>query len=183
MAAVLGFIATVAHAAADFPATLEEDGLRLTRAGTAVVRFAGILPLFDAVLYLADPADAGRVLDDVPKRLVIRYRRAIPPAALNHAAERALRATTRAGELDPVRDRLDRIAAWYRAVEPGDVYALTYVPGAGTRLELNGRAVGTVDGADFARIYFGVWLHPRAPHGGLREDLLGAGNARGSEGG
>ncbi len=164
--------AIAAHASAE-PPTAVVAGRPLVRAGSATVRVAGLLPLFDAVLYLADPADAGRVLDDVPKRLEIRYRRSISAALLNRAADRALAATLPEAALVPLRERIQRIASLYRDVGPGDVYELVYRPGRGTDLLRNGEPVGRVDGADFARAYFGIWLHPRSPHAALREGLLG----------
>ena len=46
----------------------------------------------------------------------------------------------------------------YRDVNPGDRYARTYVPDQGTELSYNGQPLITIQGADFAAAYFGIWL-------------------------
>jgi hypothetical protein len=58
-------------------------------------------------------------------------------------------------------------------VKPGDRYALTYVPGVGTELTLNGSPLGTVAGADFASAVFAIWLGPKALDESLKTQLLG----------
>jgi hypothetical protein len=59
-------------------------------------------------------------------------------------------------------------------VEPGDRYALTYIPGMGTELSLNGEAKGTIQGADFAAAIFSIWLGTKPIDKGLKRQLLGA---------
>ena len=54
----------------------------------------------------------------------------------------------------------------------GDRYALSYVPGQGTELTLNGRRLVLVEGADFARVYFAIWLGERPLDDGMRDRLL-----------
>ena len=63
-----------------------------------------------------------------------------------------------------------------RDVQKGDRYALTYVPGAGTTLALNGRPLGTIEGADFAAALFTIWLGTKDPmDASFRLALLGEG--------
>ena len=62
--------------------------------------------------------------------------------------------------------------AAYRGVEAGDRYALTYRPGAGTELALNGEPLVSVEGADFAAAYFAIWLGPAPADERLKRDLL-----------
>ena len=72
-----------------------------------------------------------------------------------------------------LRERLDALHALYRDVEEGDRYRLTYVPGVGTTLALNGQPLGTIPGADFARDYFGIWLGPEPINESFRDQILG----------
>lgn len=55
----------------------------------------------------------------------------------------------------------------------GDRGTLTYLPGRGTELTLNGRPLALIEGADFARAYFDIWLGPDPIDAGLRDALLG----------
>jgi Chalcone isomerase-like len=70
------------------------------------------------------------------------------------------------------RPGLDRLNAWYRDVEPGDRYSLTYVPGVGTELALNDQRLGVIDGAHFADAYFRIWHGDRPIDASLRDRLL-----------
>ena len=60
----------------------------------------------------------------------------------------------------------------YRDVEPGDRYRLTYEPGRGTTLSHNGQRLGTIEGADFAADYFGLWLGADPLSESFRDELL-----------
>ena len=62
--------------------------------------------------------------------------------------------------------------ALYEDVEPGDRYALTYAPGVGTELALNGRRLGVLEGADFSAALFSIWIGDEPLDESLRDQLL-----------
>jgi hypothetical protein len=64
--------------------------------------------------------------------------------------------------------------AAYRGVAPGDRYAIAYAPGRGTTLLWNGEERVTIPGADFAAVYFAVWLGDDPLDASLRRQLLEA---------
>jgi len=74
--------------------------------------------------------------------------------------------------LQALRSRIERLHALYENVKPGDRYSLTYIPGRGTELALNGDSKGTIEGADFATAYFAIWLGPKPLHAALKSQLL-----------
>ena len=78
-----------------------------------------------------------------------------------------------AAEAKRLNSRIERLAALYRDVQPGDRYALTYLPGEGTRLSLNGKILGTISGDDFARAVFSIWLGANPIDETFRDQLLG----------
>ena len=57
-------------------------------------------------------------------------------------------------------------------MEPGDRYALTYLPGEGTELAKNGVRLALVPGEEFAEAYFGIWLGEAPLDRNLRDQLL-----------
>jgi hypothetical protein len=63
--------------------------------------------------------------------------------------------------------------ALYRDVKPGDRCSLTYLPGVGTWLTLNGQILGTVAGAEFAAAYFAIWFGQQPMDASLKRKLLG----------
>jgi hypothetical protein len=65
------------------------------------------------------------------------------------------------------------INTFYEDVRKGDRYSLTYIPGRGTELKFNGETRGVVPGADFANIYFSIWLGQNHPYQKFRDRLVG----------
>ncbi len=55
------------------------------------------------------------------------------------------------------------------------VNALTYIPGTGTELALNGRPMGVIEGADFAAAIFSLWLGENPYDKRFKNALLGLG--------
>jgi hypothetical protein len=80
-------------------------------------------------------------------------------------------AMTTGASNEALRDRLAHLHAHYEDVEPGDRYALTYLPGVGTELSKNGRRLAVVSGSDFAAAYFSMWLGDDPIDAGLRDAL------------
>lgn len=71
-----------------------------------------------------------------------------------------------------ISEALARFYGFYRAVAEGECYTMTYRPGKGTTLVLNGERLGTVLGAEFAAVYFGIWLDRGALSKTLRRGLV-----------
>jgi hypothetical protein len=159
--------------AASFPSSITVAGEPLALRGHALLRVGYVFKVYHAALYLGAEVAAERVFDDVPKRLEIAYLRPFTARQIREAGDAILARQVGPGELAALSARLARINALYRDIQPGDRYTLTYVPGEGSTLALNGQALGTVEGADFAAAYFGIWLHPGTTHPELRAALLG----------
>ncbi len=162
----------------------EIEGVRFAeqiRAGGAVMRlndvglmrYRYVIKAYVAALYLGDGARANDILADAPKRLEIEYFYAIKASGFANATNEGIAANVSPDVVTKLRPRIDALNALYRDVKPGDRYALTYVPGAGIELALNGTALGTVEGADFAAAVFAIWLGPKAIDESLKTQLLG----------
>jgi len=147
-------------------------GQRLELSCAALLRYLVFIKAYVAGLYLADGTTADSVLTDVPKRLEIEYFHAIGAADFARATEFGIGQNLDAAAIATLRPRIDRLNALYADVKPGDRYALTYVPGVGTELALNGQARGLIEGADFAAAVFGIWLGPNPIDTALKQDLL-----------
>ena len=76
-------------------------------------------------------------------------------------------------EIERLKTRIDYHNSLYVDVAPGDRYALTYLPGVGTELSLNGRPLGVIEGSDFAAAIFSLWLGETPFDGRFKNDLLG----------
>lgn len=138
----------------------------------ALLRYLKVIKAYVAAVYLPKGTAPDKVLDDVPKRLEISYLVSIKGPDFGKGAEPVLQRNQTARELARLRSRIDRLNTIYRDVKPGDRYALTYLPGRGTELTLNGVPLTVIEGADFAEAYFGIWLGREPIDDGLKRNLL-----------
>jgi hypothetical protein len=155
-----------------FPTEIEARGLRLVLNNAALLRYRIVIKAYVAALYLGEGAEPAAALADVPKRLEIEYFWAISAPDFATATEKGIAANVDAQTVERLRSRIARMNALYRDVRPGDRYALTYLPDVGTELSLNGRALGTIEGSDFAAALFAIWLGDNALDESLRDRLL-----------
>jgi hypothetical protein len=147
--------------------------------GAGLLRYRVFIKGYVAALYLADSFDeeatSTTVLGDAPRRLEIEYFWAIPADKFAEITVEGISRNTDRETFESLRDRIDQLNAMYEDVEPGDRYALTYLPGVGTELARNGRRLGVVEGADFSSALFAIWLGDRALDDSLRKQLLTSG--------
>ncbi len=156
----------------EFAQTARVAGAELPLRGLGLLRYRVLFKAYVGALYLPAGIPLARVLDDVPKRLELHYFWKIDGADFGPAAEQLLERQLAPAELAPLRARIAELHARYRDVSPGDRYALSYAPGSGTTLALNGAAIAAIPGADFARAYFGIWLASDPLDGAFRDQLL-----------
>lgn len=177
----LAVLVTLAPAAAD---AKEIEGVSFAdevRAGTAtlrlndvgLMRYRYVIKAYVAGLYLGAGGRPEAVLADTAKRLEIHYFYAIKAEGFANATDQGIAANVGPEAVAKLRPRIDRLNALYKDVQPGDRYTLTYLPGVGTELALNGTPLGTVEGADFAAAVFAIWLGPNAIDQSLKTQLLG----------
>ena len=155
-----------------FPQRVDVGGTALELNCAALLRYMVFIKAYVAALYLGDGVAPEAVLADVPKRLEINYFHAITAAQFVTATTSTIGANTDAATLAALRPRLERFNQLYVDVQPGDRYAITYLPGVGTELSLNGQPRGVVEGPDFARAMFAIWLGDKPLDVALKEGLL-----------
>lgn len=155
-----------------FADSIQSGPLTLPLHNAALLRYLKFIKAYVAALYLPEGVKPDKVLSDVPKRLELHYLVSIKGPDFGKGAEPTLRLNQTPAELANLRDRIDRINAIYRDVKPGDRYALTYLPGRGTELTLNGTPLTVIEGADFAAAYFGIWLGRNSINDDLKRELL-----------
>lgn len=55
----------------------------------------------------------------------------------------------------------------------GNEFELAYIPGTGTVVSKNGKTLGTIEGLDFKKALFGIWLGSDPADKDLKKGLLG----------
>lgn len=147
--------------AADVPA--------LEAAGSGRLTFV-TFPVYDARLWVA-PGFSAAQFERHAFVLELEYLRELSGDAI---ADRTLAEMARSGRLDAAqRERWrERLRAIFPDVKPGDRIAGANRPGRGVRYYLNGRVLADIDDAQFAQLFFAIWLAPTTSEPGLRAALL-----------
>lgn len=140
-----------------------------TLAGEGQMRFFG-LRIYDARLWVA-PGFEAQAFGAHPLALELTYHRAFTGAAI---AQRSVEEMQRQESVAPGQAARwqQRLAALLPDVQPGDRLTGLYQPGQGMRLWHGSQALGAIDDAELARLFFGIWLSPRTSEPGLRSALL-----------
>lgn len=143
--------------------------------GQGEVRYMGLFKVYDASLLARKATTGGKVLDgEISKCLILNYALPVTIDKFIRSAEMVLQRQHDKEDLRAVRQEIDALHAGYRDVQEGDSYTLCYdALSSTTTLALNNEELVRVVSADFARVYFGIWLGPDAPlDKDLRDDLL-----------
>ncbi len=162
-------------AGASFPDTVTVDGHELVLNGLGV-REATIfnVNVYVAGLYVEERGGSAAELIGAEKhtRLVLKLVRDIDAETMNEGIERGFRLN--AGDrLSAMQPRIRRLTSWFPDLPEGMVITFTYRPDQGIEVLVNGRRKGVIEGADFAEIFFNIWLGPDPPNRGLKRGLLG----------
>lgn len=155
-----------------FLSTPSREPVSLELCSTGLLRYKRIFRGYAAALYREDCSASAADLAAAPLRLELSYFWSIGGERFGEAAEKLLRRNLDPAAFAAIEARMRRLHAAYRSVSPGDRYALTWKPGVGTELALNGRALVSIAGEDFARAYFDLWLGEEPMDEKLRNALL-----------
>lgn len=138
--------------------------------GQATLRYFG-LRVYHAQLWTLPDFRAPQATEQALV-LELEYLRDLKGAAI---AERSLQEMRRAGPLTEAQGQrwLADMQRVFPDVKAGDRITGQHLPGQGARFWHNGRAVGQVEDAAFARLFFGIWLAPTTSEPDMRQALLG----------
>ena len=128
--------------------------------------------VYVAGLYVKQRSQDARTLitTDEIKRLRLEFVREVDREDLTEAFDEAF---DKLGVASTHAKALARLNGWMASMSKGNSLTLTYQPGKGVEVRLNGKLKGTISGAGFARALWKVWLGPHPPNAGLKTGLLG----------
>lgn len=178
MMAVL-LVARVAPAAeldgVTIPDTAEVGGQTIPLNGVGLRKAYVFAKVYVAGMYLQTKThDAKTATDtDERKRISMHFVRRLTHQEMNEGMANGF-AITAPNSLTKEKAQLESF--FNKPLEEGDICNLDYVPGTGTTVTINGKSEGTIEGADFMRALWGIWLGANPPGGtDLRDGLLGKG--------
>lgn len=156
-----------------FPQLIQYPSVELQKVGEGTFRWM-LLKVYEGALYLDASALAEDPLADVAKCLELRYLVGISADDFRKSGNAILRKNVDETTWQSLQERLGRLNAVYRDVGRDDQYRLLYLPGEGTTLMLNEERLVTIEGADFAKAYFSIWLGENPVKGSFRNALMGS---------
>ncbi|MEZ4921665.1 MAG: chalcone isomerase family protein [Crocinitomicaceae bacterium] len=158
------------------PNVMKVDGEYLKMNGGGV-REKYWIDLYIGVLYLKNESSDANYIMNADEPMAIKMRIVsgmVSNSKLEEAVREGMDKSTK-GNIDPVKDRMEKLIkeGFGEDVADGDVFDLIYMPGTGTTLQKNNKALVTVPGLDFKKALFGVWLCDEPAQESLKKKMLG----------
>ena len=154
------------------------DGKTLVLNGRLGLRVRKILlvpiKVYVIGLYVESPSTDARTIlaADRIKRVDLVVRRDLSGADVANAIAEAMNEANPTRK-DSLAQRISTFQKLFPNVATGDRISLTYVPGKGTAVAIQGSDRGAIAGDDFAEALFSVWLGARPIQEDVKNDLLG----------
>ena len=179
---VLSIIFTVALAAnlnaakiegAYFDESYIAEDTRLKLRGTGLLRYLGFIKAYVGAFYLDENCPVDEALTDRAKRIEVQYFKAIKGKDFGPATDKSIAKNVDPATFERLRPQIEFHNSLYVDVQPGDRYSLTYIPGRGTELALNGEPRGVIEGAEFAAALFSIWIGQQPIDKSFKKQILG----------
>jgi len=156
-----------------FPDEVKIGGIT-THLNGAGLRKKFIIKVYAAALYLRYPESEAEEILSADEPMMIRMEMiydGIKPEKLRESWVEGFHANTK--DMTGLTGRMETMVSWFtETAHTGDVYDISYDPGSGTTLLINSEEIGTVEGLDFKKALFAVWLGENPADKKLKENML-----------
>jgi hypothetical protein len=172
LAAVSAGAVTVGGAKIEDAVTVNNQQLVLNGAG---LRKKFIVKVYAGALYLParQSSPAAILAADTARRMVMHFVFGVGKEKIAEAWEEGLADNTPNASPE-VKTAFKTLASWMEDVDDGHRIVLTYVPGIGTTVEVNGRNKGTLGGKAVADAILNTWIGPKpGPGDDFKKAVLG----------
>jgi hypothetical protein len=156
------------------PDKAEVDGQSLVLNGLGL-RSKLFIKVYVGGLYLSQKeTSAQKILAaDAPRRMVLHFIYDVGKDDMCKAWNEGLEANTPNASAE-VKKSFQTLCTWMDGVGKGQQLALTYLPGQGTRVEIAGKAKGTLPGKPTADAILSTWIGPKpGPGNDFKKAVLG----------
>jgi chalcone isomerase-like protein len=101
---------------------------------------------------------------DAPRRMVMHFLYGVSKSQMCDAWDEGLEDNTPKASAE-VKKAFATLCSWMEPIDKGHELVLTYLPGEGTRVEVNGKAKGTLPGKPVADAILATWIGPNPAPG------------------
>lgn len=171
---IFAFGKEVAGVKVEDKVTVNGSELSLNGAG---VRKKAFLNLYVGTLYVEEKTGDEKTVIDGEKPASVRLEIVsgmISNSAMREAVEEGFEASTTDAEYAAIAERADAfVEVFAEEITKGDKFAFDYVPGEGVKAYKNDNLLITVEGADFKRALYGIWLGDKPADENLKKAMMG----------
>ena len=158
------------------PNTLEFNNETLLLNGAGIRKKAMVLKLYSGGLYLPSKTkDAAAIIgaDQNQAIQLVITSSFVSSEAMSEAVEDGFEASTR-GNTDPFAAEIKTFMGFFSEdIVEGDTYDITYQTGKGVVCYKNKKELGSIQGMDFKKALFGIWLGINPADSNLKSGMLG----------
>jgi hypothetical protein len=157
-----------------FARRITVEGHTLVLNGMAL-RKKAIFKVYVAGLYLTErSSNAEQILAaDQPRRMVLQFLRGVDAKRMCGAWDDALKDNSPNASA-ALKQQFVTLCSYMEDIEKGQQFVFTYLPGHGTRVEVNGKNKGALEGKEFADALFKAWIGPKpGPGEDFKKKLVG----------
>jgi len=172
LAAVTASAATVAGVKVDDTSNVGGQNLVLNG---AALRKKFVVKVYVGALYLpSKQGNAAAILAaDAPRRQVMHFLYDVDKEKMAEAWQEGLEANTPNASAE-VKTAIKTLSSWMEDMKEGQRIVLTYAPGTGTTVEVNGKNKGTLGGKAAADAILNTWIGPKpGPGADFKKGVLG----------
>ncbi len=125
-------------------------------------------------LYLETPSkDAAAILaSDQAKVVRLTFMRDVAKAKMKDAFEEGFEANAKE-KAAAQKAAIEKLYSLIPDMKDGQSLSFSYLPGKGTTIALGEKALGVIEGREFAEALFALWLGPKPPSEDLKNGMLG----------
>lgn len=161
-------------AGVSLPDTITVNGTPLVLNGMGIRKKLWVKVYVGAIYAEQRSSDPAKIITpDTPKQMVMSFLYKEVEAAKLVEGWREGFANNSAAALPALQQRLDTFCALWPAMKSGEKAVMTYIPGTGTEVEINGKVVGVIPGKDFSDALFAVWVGDKPPTPDFKDGVLG----------
>ncbi len=178
LAAALTVVSVTASAATvaglNIADTADVAGQKLALNGAAL-RKKFVVKVYVGALYLPSKQNnaAAILAADAPRRQVMHFLYDVDKGKMAEAWEDGLKDNTPNASAE-VQTAFKTLSTWMEDMKEGQTIVLTYAPGTGTTVEVNGKNKGTLGGKAVADAILNTWIGPKpGPGADFRKGVLG----------
>ena len=166
---------TSTHAANELPEFMEYQNTKLTLNGQGT-RVMFFVKIYESGLYLNSANSNAEEVINENSAMGIRLdviSSMLTADAMKKAIDKGFVKSTK-DNTQPIADEISQfMSTLHQAIEVGDVYEFIYIPENGIDVLRNSELLDTIEGLEFKKAFFGIWLSDDPVQKSLKKDMLG----------